>query len=87
MMMTGTLIRATAEKYTEARLVELRDAALEDLERLDAVVSASTGGGTSYTKERRMRADEVAALYQAALDYKRGCAGEGDWTQRSRVVF
>ena len=72
MNITDAQIRAYAENYT---LPQLRDKLREAMELLatgGVITQASTGGGTSYTRQITMSPADAVELYQAAIEYKTG---------------
>lgn len=72
MTIDKTLIKATAETYTRAELLAKRKEALDKLADMEMITSASTGAGASYTMAERAKAEEMIALYSAAIDYLDG---------------
>lgn len=69
MVITKSIIKATAETYTRDELVALRKAAIEKLTELDYVSQASTGAGASYTMSQRAKLEDLIQLYSEAIDY------------------
>lgn len=64
-------IKAVANLFTLSELhQELKNATLAMLQNPDAIVSASTGAGASYTKQLNMTATELVELLSLALEYK-----------------
>lgn len=72
MNITDAQIRAYAETYTLAELRDKLKAALEALSTGSVITQASTGAGTSYTRQIVMNPADAVELYQAAIDYKTG---------------
>lgn len=72
MNMTDAQIRAYAENYTLAELRAKLKEALEALSTGSVITQASTGAGTSYTRQVVMNPAEAVELYQAAIDMKTG---------------
>lgn len=73
MQLTETIIAAVAESFTAAELAEKKSEAVAAfLANPNAIVSASTGAGASYTKEISMTAQDAVELFSAALRYKNG---------------
>ena len=70
--MTDAQIRAYAENYTLAELRGKLKEALEALSTGSVITQASTGAGTSYTRQVVMNPAEAVELYQAAIDMKTG---------------
>ena len=73
MNVTTAQIRAYAENYTLAELKAKLREALEALSTGSVITQASTGSGTSYTRQIVMNAADAVELYQAAIDLKTGC--------------
>lgn len=72
MNITDAQIRAFAENYT---LPQLKDKLREAMQKLDTggvITHATSGGGTSYTRQIIMSPADAVELYQAAIDYKTG---------------
>ena len=66
-----TTISAVANIFTVDELQKnLKEATFKMLENPDAIVSASTGSGASYTKQLNMTAQELVELLTYALEYK-----------------
>lgn len=66
-----TTISAVANIFTVDELQQnLKEATLKMLESPDAIISASTGAGASYTKQLNMTAQELVELLTYALEYK-----------------
>lgn len=72
MNVTDVQIRAYAENYTLAELRAKLKEALEALSTGSVITQASTGAGTSYTRQVVMNPAEAVELYQAAIDMKTG---------------
>ena len=69
-MISSVQIRAVAARFSA---VELQNKIAEILTKLadpDMISSASTGGGASYARVERVKAQELLELYQLALDFK-----------------
>lgn len=69
MLISKTVIKATAESYTREELIELRKKCLDRLAELDYVSQASTGAGAGYTMSQRAKLEDLIELYSAAIDY------------------
>lgn len=66
------VVKAVADLYTIEELqTQLQKATISMLENPDAIVSASTGSGASYSKVINMRAQDLVELFSYALEYKR----------------
>lgn len=72
MEITTTIIKAVANTFptTEALQEALNKAVSQMLENPDAIVSASTGAGASYSKQITMTAQDLVELLSYALEYK-----------------
>lgn len=70
MIIDDTIVRAVADGHSLSELEALRAEALRQLGEGAVIVSASSGGGTSYSREVTMRPDEAVRLYQAAIELK-----------------
>lgn len=70
MIIDETIVRAVADGHSLSELEALRAEALRQLGEGSVIVSASSGGGTSYSREVTMRPDEAVRLYQAAIELK-----------------
>lgn len=71
MELTVNIIKAVANLYALDELqIELKEATTKMLQAPDAIISASTGAGASYTKQLNMTASELVELLSLALEYK-----------------
>lgn len=70
-MITDTLVQAFADSYSLEELTAMRAAAVADLaQNPSLIVSASTGGGASYSRQVKMPAAEYIELLQLAINLK-----------------
>jgi hypothetical protein len=66
-----TLVKSVANLFTIDELQQkIQEATLQMLANPDAIVSASTGSGASYSKVINMRAQDIVELFTYALEYK-----------------
>lgn len=87
-MFDPTVIKAIAETHSEAELSAAISRATHELtENPDLIVSASSGGGTSYARTERLRLTEQITLYSRALAYKQGDPSALDMSVSAQVVF
>lgn len=83
-----SVIRAYAQQYTRAELVEMRAAALQELTTsAGSVTSASTGGGASYSQQLHMSAVDRVDLLQQVIDYVDSVANQTDIAQFATPVI
>lgn len=90
MKISLTIIRATAEAYSLEELRALRrDAVQRMAAEPAAIISASTGGGASYTQQLQMTPAEAVEFYQLCIDYAEGQAerSQADVAQFATPVF
>lgn len=88
MELSQTLIRATADAYSLEELQALRREAIRKLAaEPDLIVSVSTGGGASYSRQQRMPLQTLVELYQLAIDYKTHQANQSDIAQHATPVI
>lgn len=72
-MITKSMILAVAEAHTlEELTAEHNKLAREVLTSPDLITSASSGGGTSYTRQERVTISERLELLRRAIAYKAG---------------
>ncbi|MEG0587832.1 MAG: hypothetical protein RR506_08000 [Akkermansia sp.] len=76
--MNQSVIEALSETYTVDELTAQRRELLELLREGKRVLSASTGGGTSYTAEKLMDLEEQLSCVQQAITQKRAGSSCGD---------
>lgn len=69
-MITSTQIRSCAALYTVPELQEMLRALHLKLQDPDMITSASTGGGTSYTRVQRTPILDLIELYTLTIQYK-----------------
>lgn len=87
-MITTSLITATAEAYTEEQLQQKLQSALSELLEIEGwISSASSGGGTSYQRQRHLALTEKIDLLKAALDYKRGDSSAASLSHFTPIVI
>lgn len=72
MIISTPIIKAVAATYdtVDALQQDLANAVQDMMANPDAIVSASTGAGASYSKQISMTAAERVELLSYALDYK-----------------
>lgn len=64
-------IKAVSNLFTLNELqTELEKATMAMLQQPDKIISATTGAGSSYTKQISMSAQELVELLSYALEYK-----------------
>lgn len=81
-MISSVKIRACAEAYSIPELETMLRDLLQKLQDPDMITSATTGGGTAYQRQQRVKIEDLIELYQATLDYKRhGSLPQSDITQ------
>ena len=69
-MISSVQIRAVAARFSAVELQNKIADILTKLSDPDMISSASTGGGASYARVERVKAQELLELYQLALDFK-----------------
>lgn len=87
-MSQGDIIRSLAETYSEAELRDkIKQLTRSLVENPWIYTGGSSGGGTSYTRQERMRAEERLALLRKALEYQQGDERVVRSVGRARVIF
>lgn len=89
MEITESVVKGISALYTITELQQkLQEAVKELLENPERVVSASTGSGSSYTKELMMSPQELVELLTYALEYKRtGAISNGGSNIMDTITF
>lgn len=71
MSTSAGLVKAFAVAYSEQELrAKITATARDAVENPNMITSASTGGGSSYAREERIKVTDLLELLEAALEYK-----------------
>ena len=69
-MVSSVQIRSVAATFSAVDLQNKIAALLEKMSDPDMITSANAGGGASYSRQERIKIQELLELYQLALEYK-----------------